>query len=100
MIRNPSGSAIRGEEFFLNRFDFHEPRRNRAVNERRVRARAEGIGVDEGVLLYDSTGFFQVRDNLLVRILHPLARVWRNVLREHAIVVDRVYDRNAVLLAS
>ena len=99
VVRHPGGQRIVVDQPVAERFDAHEPRGDRFVDERRVAPPAVGITVGDGALVHDVAGAFEVADDLRVGLLDVLAGEVGHLHGETAVVIDGVDQRHARPLA-
>ena len=76
--RNPTDLFVRGQQVVDDTGDAHVPRRDRAIDQRRVRAIAERIAVLQHALLVQRTGFLEALDDVLVGVFDVSPREVRH----------------------
>ena len=72
VVGHPAHLAVRRQELVLELLHLHVPAGHGAVDQGRFRAVAEGVAVDDNVLLVERAGLLQVPDDLPIRVLHVL----------------------------
>ena len=79
MIGHPAHLAVGRQEPILKLLHLDVPARHGAVNQRRFRAVAEGVAVDDDVLLVERARLLQVTNDLPIGVLHVLPCEIRNL---------------------
>ena len=97
-LRNPVDRLVVRDELVLDRRHADEPRRTRVVEERRVAAPAMRIAMRELRRLEELALLLEVLEDHRVGLLDEDARPFR-LLRELALAVDEVHERDIVFLA-
>mmetsp|Transcript_44678 Transcript_44678/g.105873 ORF Transcript_44678/g.105873 Transcript_44678/m.105873 type:complete len:246 (-) Transcript_44678:674-1411(-) len=88
-VRHPVRSLVVLDKLLLDRLHLDEPRRHSLVDERRIRAPAEGVAMLDRTRLDQPAASFDVSKDRLVSLLHVLLHKVRHLVCEAAVVVDR-----------
>mmetsp|Transcript_41508 Transcript_41508/g.130922 ORF Transcript_41508/g.130922 Transcript_41508/m.130922 type:complete len:397 (-) Transcript_41508:157-1347(-) len=95
VARHPVRLLVVGDQLLLDGLDRHEGARDGAVDERRVRAPAEGVRVVDDVHLDDAPLRLEVGNDVLVRLLDAQPLPFGYLVAEPSVRVDWAYERLA-----
>ena len=98
VVREPVDFAVPFEEALLNARRGHVPARLGVVEQRRVTAPAERVGVLDGAALKHQAALFEVANDVFVRQLHELARAGETICHQTA-EVDWLREKESEDLA-